>query len=210
MSDVLKKSVGDFLKITSSDSPVPGGGSAAALTGAMGAALVQMVGNLTTGKEKYRHVEEEINELIQRGSELMEKLQYLAREDMNHFETFMKVLKLPKNTAEEQIERKKQLQEALKSATNTPLNIASAGVEVLSLALQVAEKGTKNAISDAAVAAYLAEAAVKAALITADCNIPRIEDQEFINAANQQKERLTAEATDLRNKTVQIVCSRLG
>ncbi|MBM7855495.1 formiminotetrahydrofolate cyclodeaminase [Desulfohalotomaculum tongense] len=210
MNDVFKQSVDDFLAAASTDSPTPGGGSVAALTGALGAALVQMVGNLTVGKEKYRHVEQEMKQLVNRGSELMEKLKELAREDMAHFDTFMEVLSLPKNTPEEQAERAERIQQALKGATETPLAIAAAGVEVLALARRVADVGTENAVSDAAVAAHLAEAAVQAALVTADCNIPRIKDQTFVDRAGREKQRLGAEALQLKNKTVELVRSRMG
>ncbi|MTI79964.1 MAG: cyclodeaminase/cyclohydrolase family protein [Firmicutes bacterium] len=210
MNDVFKGSVDQFLENTSSDSPTPGGGSVAALTGALGAALVQMVGNLTVGKEKYRHVEDEIKELVRKGTHLMDKQKKLAEDDMAHFDSFMEVLSLPKNTPEEQETRKKRLQQALKDATETPLAIASAGVEVLTLTALVAEKGTKNAISDAGVAAHLAEAAVQAALITADCNIPRIEDQTFVQWAEKKKENLSSEAQRLKSESLRNVHSRMG
>jgi len=202
MQDAFRYSVEEFLNVTASDSPTPGGGSIAAVVGALGAALVQMVGNLTVGKDKYRNVEDEIKELVQKGSALMENLKKLAEEDMSHFDTFINALGMPKDTPEQLAMRKEKIQDALKEATKTPLAIATNGVEVLKLASRMAATGTKMAVSDTGVAAHLAEAAVQAALITADSNIVRIEDQEFLNWAQSEKLRLSKEALSLKEKTL--------
>jgi formiminotetrahydrofolate cyclodeaminase len=209
MQDVFKASVEELLTVTASDNPTPGGGSVAAIVGALGIALVQMVGNLTVGKEKYRNVEGEIKQLIQKCSTLMEKLKKLAEEDMSHFHTFIKVLGMPKDTPEELATRKEKIQVALKEATKTPLAIATYGVEVLSLANRMAAVGTKMAISDTGVAAHLAEATVQAALITAESNFARIKDQEFLNWAQAEKQRLSKEAQDLKEKTLHHMNERI-
>lgn len=210
MKDIYNQTLEDFLSITASDSPTPGGGSVAAITGVLGVALVQMVGNLTLGKEKYRDVEEEIKQLVSKGTDLMERLKKLARDDMDHFDTFVDVLSMPKETPEQIETRKDRLQKALKDATGTPLAIADAGVEVLALACRMAEVGTKNAVSDTGVAAHLAEAAVQSALITAQSNIPRIQDQDFVDWAQKEQERLSREALMLKEKTLDFMRPRMA
>ncbi len=179
------------------------------MIGALGAALVQMVGNLTVGKDKYRDVEEEMKQLLSKGSELMERLKELTQADIAHFDTFMKVLGMPRETPEQQAVRKEHIQQALKDATDTPLAIATAGVEVLLLSCRMAEVGSKMAVSDTGVAAHLAEAAVHSALITADSNLVLIQDKAFVDRANKEKQRLSTEAIQLREKTLVLMQSRL-
>ncbi|WP_031514859.1 cyclodeaminase/cyclohydrolase family protein [Desulfofalx alkaliphila] len=209
MSDIFDKSVRDFLNVTASDAPTPGGGSVAALCGAQAAALVQMVGRLTVGKQKYRQVEEEVKQLIDKGNRLMEKLKRLALDDMAHFDAFMEVLRLPKENEEQQKYRKERMQGALINATGTPLAIAAAGVEVLSLACRLAEIGTKLAVSDTGVAAHLAEAAVQSALITAESNIGGIEDRAFVEQFKAEKARLSDQAAHLKEKTLEFMNRRM-
>ncbi|MCL0080991.1 cyclodeaminase/cyclohydrolase family protein [Peptococcaceae bacterium] len=205
VEDIFKASVEDFLTVTASDNPTPGGGSVAAVVGALGASLVQMVGNLTVGKDRYRDVEAEIQQMLVTGLGLMEKLKELAKSDIAHFDTFMKVLAMPKETSEQQVVRKKHIQQALMDATDTPLLIATTGVEVLTLSCRMAEIGNKMVVSDTGVAAYLAEAAVHSALITADSNLVLIEDRQFVDRANKEKQKISTEAIRLRAKTIQLM-----
>ncbi len=207
--DIFKKSVEDFLSAAASSAPTPGGGSVAAFTGALSAALLQMVGSLTVGKKKYADVEEEIKQLISKANQQMEQLKKLAYQDMDHFNTFMQVLSLPKDTAEQAKVRDEKLQCALKEATETPMAAAAAGLELLKLACRVAEIGTKTAVSDAGVAALLADAMIEASLITADCNLIRIKDQSYVNESSIKKDRLQREAKELKEKTLKFMRQRM-
>lgn len=209
MNNVLNQSVDDFLVSTASADPTPGGGSVAAVAGTLAAALVQMVGNLTVGKEQYRNVESEVQQLVENGSKLLVQLKELAAEDMAHFSTFMQILKMPKETSEQIARRTEEMQKALVMATKTPLAIAAAGVEILTIACRLAEIGTKTAVSDNGVAACLAEAAVQAALITADCNLSSIKDVNFLHWAQEEKQKLSNQAIQLKEKTLAYMRQRM-
>lgn len=209
INDIFKKSVEDFLNAAASSAPIPGGGSVAAVAGALGAALVQMVGNLTVGKKKYAEVEEEIKLLVSRAAQQMELLKKLACQDMEHFDTFMQVLSMPKDTAEQAKLREEKLQYALKEAAATPMAAAAAGLELLKLACRMAEIGTKTAVSDAGAAAVLADAMIEAALITADSNLMRIKDKSYVERSNIEKESLKREAKELKEKTLEFMRQRM-
>lgn len=209
MNNTFKQSVDEFLINTASDNPTPGGGSVAAVAAALAASLVQMVGNLTVGKERYRDVEPEVQELVNKGAALTEQLKTLAAADMAHFTAFMEILRMPKDTPEQVSERSAAMQRALIAATKTPLAIAAAGVEVLKVACRLAEIGSTNAISDAGAAACLAAGTIGAALIIADGNLDSIKDQEFLAWAEAEKQHLDTETNRLKAATLAHMAERI-
>ncbi|WP_205664656.1 cyclodeaminase/cyclohydrolase family protein [Ammonifex thiophilus] len=183
-------SLGQFLKEAASSSPTPGGGSVAALTGALAASMAAMVANLTLGKEKFREVAPDMERVRREAEETLEAMEKLMEADMEAFNTYMQALRLPKSTPEEKSFRQQKMQEALRRATEVPLEIAERCFKVLELALEVARKGNEMAVSDAGVAGHLAWAALQAALLNVDINLPYLRDEELAAQFRAQKEDL--------------------
>lgn len=180
------------------------------IAAAFAAAMAAMVGNLTIGKKKYKDVEAEVTVLRDKALDLMSTFEALVEEDISQFAKFMEAYRLPKNTQEEKQKREQVLQQALKGATETPLKVARACVELLDLVCKLAPIGNTMAISDAGVAAYLAEAGLRAVLLNVDINVPMIKDQDFVAQARKEKEGLIEQASKLREKAVSIVSERMA
>ena len=160
---MIEKSVESFLDELSSSSATPGGGSAAALMGSMGAALVSMVANLTKGKKKYEAVEKEVVSVLEQSEQLREQLQEAIKKDVEAFDTVMAAYGLPKDTDEQKLKRSSKIQDALKVAIDAPMECALLATKVMPLCRKIAEIGNVNIISDAGVAVLAARAAFKSA-----------------------------------------------
>jgi len=195
--------------VSASDAPTPGGGSVSALVGTLGVAMTAMVGNLTFGKPKFKDVEPEIKEITGAAYFIINRLEKLVAADIAAFGKFMDVYRMPKNTDEEKAKREEQMQKALKTATDTPMEIARTLLEALEITERLSKIGNKMAISDAGVAAYVCEAAINAVLLSADINIPMIKDQEYVQAIVAEKEELVRKAKDLKEKAVAEVQERM-
>lgn len=207
--DVWKWTTAEFLEQGASAAPTPGGGSVSAYVGALAASMVCMVANLTVGKEKYKDVEPQVQEILEKGQRVLSDLKTGLSQDIAEFSNFMAVLKLPKETEEQKLNRSEKLQEVLVSATDTPLGIAQNCFAVLKLAQALAPIGNKGAISDVGVAAYLGESALKAAMLSVDINLPQIKNEEYQARVKDERERLFSEAERIKAETVQVVQSRL-
>ncbi len=168
-----------FLDALAADTPTPGGGSAAALAGAMGAALVAMVARLTLGREKYAAVETEMRGVLARAEALRPALESQVRADSASFEAFMAASRMPKKTPEEKATRAAALEETAQAAAGAPLETARLCCEVLAEANAVAEKGNRNAASDGAVAALLAHAGLRGAVLNIRINMPSVKDEAW-------------------------------
>ena len=136
-------SVEQFIEVTASDAPAPGGGSVSALVGSLGIALAEMVANLTIGKEKYADVEEEMKEIVEAASKVRKELTDAIQKDTESFTQYMNALKMPKTTEEEKAVRREAMQNGLKEATKVPLAIAESALDIFPIAQQVVEKGNK-------------------------------------------------------------------
>ncbi len=203
---LASKSVKGFLSELASKSPVPGGGSVAALSGALGAALASMVCNLTVGKEKYKDVEKEVKKIIKQSEDLRKKLTKLIDEDTNAFNDVMKAFKMPKETEEQKKKRSEAIQEGYKSATKVPLKTAETCQEIFELAEFVAMKGNQNSITDAAVSALMAKAGVFSALLNVKINLGSIRDEKFVESISKKIsdiERCAKKETDKIMKIVE-------
>lgn len=206
---VWQLSIEEFLVQSASSAPTPGGGSVSAYVGALAASMVCMVANLTIGKEKYKDVESQVQDILAQGQDLLKALQMGLSQDITEFSNFMAVLKLPKNTEEEKACRTAKMQEVLVSATDTPLAIAQNCFQVLKLAQALAPIGNKAAISDVGVAAYLAESSLKSAMFSVDINLPQIKDTDYQAMVKAERERLFEQAAQNCHDTVAVVQSRL-
>ncbi|MBP7320836.1 MAG: cyclodeaminase/cyclohydrolase family protein [Lachnospiraceae bacterium] len=177
-----------FVALTESDAPAPGGGSVAALAGALAAALTGMVANLTIGKEKFANVEDEMKVMEPKASELSKNLLDAIAEDSNSFNVYMDALKLPKTTDEEKEIRKQAMQNGLKEAAVVPLHTARMAYEVMDFAQLAVEKGNQNAVTDGKTGAMLARTAVLSAGLNVRINLESIKDEAFVQ---EMKEKLT-------------------
>jgi glutamate formiminotransferase/formiminotetrahydrofolate cyclodeaminase len=189
------ESLSGFLASVASSNPVPGGGSVAAHTGALGAALAQMVAVLTVGKKKYAAVDAEMKEVALKAVALGNRLSALVKRDAEAYSLVSEAYKLPKEPAEAAARRTDAVTTALMKAAEVPLETARASVEVAQIAAQVAEKGNENAVTDAGVAALLAEAACKGADYNVRVNVLALEDRS-------KGEHLARESRELVKKVV--------
>ncbi|MGA7730955.1 MAG: cyclodeaminase/cyclohydrolase family protein [Chloroflexia bacterium] len=187
---LTKLTVEDFIAQLASANPTPGGGSASALAGATAAALVEMACNLTVGREKFRDVEEELKVVLGRVEELREELLAAVEEDTDAYDKVSQAYKLPKATEEDKAARTEAIQQALQYATEVPLRVAKAALEVSQLALIALEKSNPNVASDARVARVLADAAREGATANVEINLGSITDGDFIDRMREELEGL--------------------
>ena len=206
---LVDKPVTNFLDELASNAPAPGGGSVAAISGALGAALVSMVCNLTLGKKAYADVQDEISELLAKSEALREELTSLLEADVKAYTGYSKAAKLPRGTEEEKAERQVVMQAALKVATDVPLSIAEAAVKVMDLCMPAAEKGNKWAVSDAGVAVLMAEAALRSAALNVLINLGSLKDEEFVADRQAKLDALLEGKGIMRDEIYDYVASKL-
>jgi formiminotetrahydrofolate cyclodeaminase len=206
---LIDKPVSQFLTELASSAPAPGGGSVAALSGALGAALVSMVCNLTVGKKRYADVEKDIKALLENSEGLRHKLADLLQADVQAYTAVSQAMKMPRATDEEKAARAEVMQQALKKATEVPLQIAEACVEVIALCQPAAEKGNKNAVSDAGVAILMAEAGLRSAALNILINLGWIEDQRFTAEKQRQLDTLLEGKPAVRDQVYDYVVEKL-
>jgi methenyltetrahydrofolate cyclohydrolase len=204
MTKLVKQNVKMFLDEVASSSPAPGGGSVAALAGALGAALTSMVCNLTKAKQGYEEVQEEIAEALEKSEELRKDLTDLIDKDTEAFNEVMKAIKLPKETEEQKEQRKIALQTAFKQAAEVPLETARKCIQILSVAHVVAEKGNKNSISDA-VSALMAQTGVQAAMLNVRINLSSIKDPDYVQQVTNELHELLQNAMQKSTEILNIV-----
>ena len=178
--ELRKLTVEGFINETASSSPAPGGGSIAALNAASSAALITMVANLTLGKEKYAAVEGDMKEVAAKAGALKDDFLALIDEDSNAFNKIMAAFKLPKDTDEAKKARSAAIQDATKGAALVPFKVGQKANELFALAAEVITKGNQNAITDGAVAAMNARAAVRGAFLNVKINLGSIKDGLFV------------------------------
>lgn len=189
--------VRDFIAELSSDSPAPGGGSAAALAGALGAALSAMVCRLTVDNEKFAAVDAEVRSILKQSEQLQQQLLKDIDEDALAFEAVMAAFKLPKATDAEKAARLSAIQQALKTAADKPFSVAESCLSVLELAVRILPIGNPNAASDAAVAGLMANAAVQGALFNVKINLGSIKDEAYVKETRSRMQALNEKATAL-------------
>jgi formiminotetrahydrofolate cyclodeaminase len=191
---LMDKPVRGFITELASDSAAPGGGSAAALAGALGAALTAMVCNLSLDESKFLPHLPDIKVIHQQASALQEKLTKAVDEDAQAFNAVMDAYKLPKSSDEEKKLRLETIQETMKKAALMPLAVASDSLEALKLAGRILPIGNSNAASDAAVSGLMAYAAVQGALFNVKINLGFIKDAAFCDQLQKRIAEITAEA----------------
>jgi formiminotetrahydrofolate cyclodeaminase len=205
------KPVSNFLDELASNAPAPGGGSVAALSGALGAALISMVCNLTLGKKAYADAKADIEALLEQSEALRAELTGLLEKDVEAYTGYSVAAKMPRDTDEEKAERAQVMEEALKVATDVPLQIADAAVRVMDLCMEAAEKGNKWAVSDAGVAILAAEAALRSAALNVLINLGSfaLKDADFKADRRAKLESLLEGKGKIRDEIYDYVVSRL-
>ncbi|HEY3507272.1 MAG TPA: cyclodeaminase/cyclohydrolase family protein [Actinocatenispora sp.] len=178
--------VDDWLAELGSAAPTPGGGAAAAMTAAISAGLVQMVANLTTGRARYAEYERDTTRILNRAAELRHDAVALAGEDAEAFAAVMAAYRLPLTDPD----RAEHVRAATIVAAEAPLRIAAVAAEVATLAAELPGRSNRNVLSDVAVAASTAAAAIESAAINVEINLSGLPD-----ADREPRARRLAEAT---------------
>jgi len=205
MTDFAKLTLDQFLDALASSAPTPGGGTAAAVGGAMGASLAEMVAALTLSKEKYAASHDAVRPIAEAARLAREEFVRLAREDSEAYESVVAARRLPKETEEQKAERSNKIAAANKHAAEVPMRTARAAVRLLAALPDLAAKGNPNAVSDAGAAALLLDACVEAALLNVGINLPGIEDARFVAEMQKETADLQGEAQRLRSQVVALV-----
>jgi methenyltetrahydrofolate cyclohydrolase len=198
-----------FLDDLASGEPTPGGGSAAALAGALGAALAAMVANLTVGRQRYVDVDSQMQAVLHEAETLRNRLTKLVAEDAQAYEQVRAAYRLPKETTDDQTARNAAIQGAMQAASVTPLETMRACIAVLRLAEQAVALGNVNAATDGAVGALLAQAGLRGAALNVRVNLGGIEDRAFAAASQQAVADLLAEAGTITGRILATVEGRL-
>lgn len=203
------KSIERFLDELASQSPTPGGGSVAAIVGAMGGALVSMVCNLTIGKPAYASVEAEMQTVLQQAEAVRRKLADLVQADVAVFDQVMAAYRLPKDSDDDKRQRSEAIQTALKAATEVPLECARLNLDVMQLSKIAAEHGNPGVVTDAGAAVVAAHAAFRSSLLNVMVNTKHIKDQEFALSRTNELKALDQQAEALNTEIFNTVLNRL-
>jgi formiminotetrahydrofolate cyclodeaminase len=207
---ITQRPLGTFLDELASGAPTPGGGSAAAIMGAMGAALVSMVCNVTIGKKGHEAVESEMISVRDASEKLRLRLTSMVAEDIAAFDGLMAAYRLPKVTEEDKSRRAAAIQSSLRAATETPLACARACAQVVALSKRAGEKGYAGVISDAGVGVLAANTALRSAALNVYINTPSLKDRAFADAATVELEQLLDTCARESELVFELVRSRLG
>lgn len=207
---ITESSVDKFLDDLASGAPTPGGGSAAAIMGAMGAALISMVCNVTVGKKGLEAVEPEMKSLREQSEKLRARLAAMVAEDIAAFDGLMAAYRLPKLSETDKVRRTEAIQTSLRAATETPLDCARACSEVIDLAQRAGEAGYPGVISDAGVGVLAAYAALRSAALNVYMNAPSLKDREFARQATSEVADLLEAGARRSEAVYALVRGRVG
>ncbi len=203
--DLVELKVNSFTDEVSRESPAPGGGSIAALSGALGAALSSMVGNLTANKRGSEKVDEILNDAAEKCQQIKDKLLKAVDEDTQAFNDYMEARRLPRKTEEQKKLRNQTMQEGLKKAVRIPLNTAKLSLEALKIASTVAKYGNPNSITDVGVGAQSAYTGVVGGVFNVLINLKEIEDADFVAEMKNECENLKREAKSALDEVISFV-----
>ena len=208
MTDFATLTLDQFLSALASASPTPGGGTAAAVAGSMGAALAEMVAQLTLAKEKYASSHDAVRPISEAAQLARAEFLRLAREDSDAYDGVVAARRLPKETDDQKLVRQLQVAVANRKAAEVPMRTAQAAVRLLAALPELAEKGNPNAVSDVGAAALLLDACVEGALLNVGINLSGIEDPAFVALMQRETAVVQEEAQRLRSQVVALVRRR--
>lgn len=204
-----KQTVKEFLEVLSSKQPVPGGGGASALAGALGTALGLMVGNLTIGKKKYAAVETEIIQMMRRLAVMQEEMVHLVDEDARVFAPLAAAYGLPSGTEEEKLHKEKVMEENLLEASLVPLKVMELTTEILEILKELEQKGSVMAVSDVGVAVQFIRTSLTGAVMNVYINTKAMKDKKKAQEINEKAGLLLSEGTKVADKIYDNVLERL-
>ena len=195
----------EFVEVLASKAPVPGGGGASALVGAIGMALGNMVGSLTTGQKTYADVQGDITELMGRAERIQGELLDLVQADAEAFEPLSRAYGLPKETEEERARKAEVMERCLEDACSVPMQIMEKCCEAIDVTEDFAEKGTKIAISDAGVSAMMLRAALGGASLNVFINTKSMKNRERAAELNARAEEMIRVYTQKADRISEMV-----
>jgi formiminotetrahydrofolate cyclodeaminase len=207
--DIKKTSTDKFIEQLASKAPTPGGGGAAALVGAVGTALGQMVGSLTVGKKQYADVQTDIQNLNAQASAIQAELLELIAKDAEVFEPLAKAYSLPSQTKEQIAEKARIMEACLRLCSVVPLSIMQACAKAIDLHADYAAKGAAIAISDVGCGVAICKAALQSASLNVFINTKAMQDRSFAEQINQQANSLLSEYTTKADAIYADIAGRL-
>ena len=190
--ELVKLTVSDFVAVTASDAPAPGGGSVSALVGSLSAALAQMVANLTVGRAKYASAQADMEQMLPSLASVQKELLAAVDADTCAFDRYMAALAMPKATEEEKERRSNAMQEGLKEAALVPLGVAKTAVSLFPHLEKVLTVGNPNAVTDGMVGTMLTRTCILGAIFNVRVNLSSIRDGAFVAELSQQCNELQA------------------
>lgn len=203
---IKEQVIQDFLDVLSSKEPVPGGGGASALCGAVGNALGQMVANLTVGKKKYADAEPEVKEHLEKMVKLQAEFTALADDDAKVFAPLAKAYSLPSETEEQKAYKAEVMETNLLAASAVPLQIMEKSMQMLTILDRLADIGSRMAVSDVGVAVQSTRAALLGAAMNVYINTKSMKDrnkaEELNNSANKMIEEGSRQADRIYDKVL--------
>lgn len=210
-SPITEKTIGSFLDILASDTPTPGGGSVAALTGAMAAGLISMVCSIMLKKKKLPEEDaHEFRTVYNRAEELRNELQRLAQQDVVIFERLSAAYKLPRTTEADASARQAAIQKITREAAEIPLAMAHYASAIFPLCTAIVNRCSRLLVSDVGVGAVLARSTVQTALLNVEINLTSLEDQLFVRRVRAQMSDLTVGLSEETAGIVDIVRERMN
>lgn len=207
---LTSQTISRFLDELASNSPAPGGGSVAALSGALGAALTSMVCNLTIGKKKYLDGEAEMKRVLGQAEMLRQKFTTLIDRDTEAFNKVMEAFGLPKESDDQKALRSAAIQQSTKEAALVPLEVMKHVIDALALARAVASHGNENSISDAGVSALMLHAGLEGAALNVEINLASIKDTEFVGWKSEEVASLLRTGRTMTEEVLDIVRGKIS
>jgi glutamate formiminotransferase/formiminotetrahydrofolate cyclodeaminase len=208
VTDFSRQTLQEFLGALASDAPTPGGGTAAAVAGAMGAALAGMVATLTLSREKYAQAHEAVRPIGEAAAAGRTELLALARRDAEAYDAVVAARRMPRESEDQKSARARALAAATRQAAEIPMETARLAVRLLESLPELVEKGNPNAASDAGASALLLEAAAEAALLNVSINLAGAEDPDFVSRMQKETADLQVEAQRIRSRVLAAVRKR--
>ncbi len=197
LSDLTLKA---FLEQTAKGTPVPGGGSVAALSGAIGAGLTAMVANLTLGRIKYAKAEPRMQEALEKAMDLKDRLTAFIDKDSDAYNQVMEAFRMPKDTNADKNKRRFSIETAMKKAALVPMETATLAYDVMEATENVVTMGNPNAVTDGIVGVMMARTAALSALYNVRINLGGIKDAEFAKSMKQKADALEIKVKNKENE----------
>lgn len=204
MDHLTNQSCTDFAAALASKAPVPGGGGASALVGALGAALCSMVANYTVGKKKYAAVEEDVQAILARADELREKLLALVEEDAAAFEPLSRAYAIPKDDPS----RDEVMERCLRTAAAPPMELLRLSCQAIDLHRQLLDKGSVMVLSDVGTGVIFCWSALYGAALNVKVNTRSMKDRAYAEALNREADELVSQYRKIAGEVYEAVMGR--